>query len=364
MQHLEQVEEMDFISMTLNVLNPYRKNMGFKQKEQYLFNIVRCIVYYDHKDSVTWGGLDRSRGLLFETLCRLGRELKSEFPKVILEGWGEVCSYFRSDPEKIQTMIGMIKQSVTHNASLVPELSKMIINYLKSSFRSRDNCIELLSVLERNPTARHEAIDCITENSKHFDVKTLLRLAKQEHEREGPSKVPGEVFCKGMFRILLMALARMDIDIKYTRYVDSLARGTEWSYIKFFYEEFEKSGTAKVAKGAQFKKFTETLLKVCDVDAMLSFIEVTQTCKALCDKVKEIVGTNLGQKYSAQFDLRLATCRHWEYNKVCNEMITARGHLLEYVPNGEEVFREIVHKIRRDHKNKTKLQGLIRNYFS
>ena len=81
-------------------------------------------------------------------------------------------------------------------------------------------------------------------------MKTLLRLAKHEHEREGPSKVPGEVFCKGMFRILLISLARMDIDIKYTRYVDSLARGTEWSYIKFFYEEFEKNGTAKVAKGA------------------------------------------------------------------------------------------------------------------
>ena len=79
------------------------------------------------------------------------------------------------------------------------------------------------------------------------------------------------------------------------------------------------------------------------------------------DKVKEIVGTDLGQKYSIHFDLRLENCRRREYNIVCNEMITAWKHLCEYAPNGEN---EKLDNIRRDHSRKEKLQELIRKYYS
>ena len=361
MQHIELVKEIDFLSMAFNALHPNIKVMAHRQKEQYLDIVLKCIVYRVQNHS--WEGFDRCKTISFETLCQLGEELKAEFPEAILRVWARVSTYFMSDTSRLRTLIGLIEESVTQNSSLVSKLSKIIIDYFKGDFVHEDHCDELLSIMESNPTSRREAITCLTKNEKRFSVKTLLRLAKQEHIRDGPSTGSGEVFRKGVFKLIIAALTRKH-DAWYKDYADSVAKGREWSYIKFFWQEYAKNGTAKVAEGREFQMFTDNLIDLCDVDAMLSFIEVTQTCKVMCDKVKEIVGTNLGQKYSVYFDLRLKKCKRGEYSIVCNEMITARKHLWEYAPNGEKVFKEMLDNIRRDHSRKTKLQELIRKYFS
>ena len=361
MDHLENVKEMDFLSMSFSVLNGYVKTMSRRQKEQLLGIILRCIV--NSVENPNWGAFNSYRGISFETLCEIGEELKAEFPKLILHAWKELCSYFRSN--HLQGIIGIIKNSVSQNASLTSELSKMVIGYFQGKFMHGEDCIELLSILESKPTVRQEAINCITMNSKNYTVKALLHLAKKEHERYGLSKVSGEVFNKKVFQVLLPALAIMKTDVisAYIGYADSAAKSEQRTYLKFFYQEYEMNGTAEVAKGAQFLKFTEALVENCDVEALLSFCEVMQTCKPLFDKVVELVGTNLGQKYSLQFDMRLKRCNHSEYNKILSEMMTARKHFTQYVPNGEEEFRTMLNNIRRDHKNKKKLQKLIIEYF-
>ena len=103
--------------------------------------------------------------------------------------------------------------------------------------------------MESKPTARRDAINCLTKNEKRWPVKTLLRLAKQEHIRDGPSTGSGEVFRKGVFKLIVAALTRKDA-VCYKDCADSVAKGREWSYIKFFFwQEYAKNRTAKVVEG-------------------------------------------------------------------------------------------------------------------
>ena len=77
-------------------------------------------------------GFDRCKA--FETLCQLGEELKAEFPEAILRVWARVSIYFMSEISRFQTLIGLIKVSVTQNSSLVSKLSEIITDYFKCYF--------------------------------------------------------------------------------------------------------------------------------------------------------------------------------------------------------------------------------------